>query len=359
VARASYDRFSGYGIFPFALDADTPALIGRTDFLGTRWSAETRLTQPLPGRQVVTLGAQFIDNMHQDQQAHYDPPEPGFVGYVENRSSKQHAFYAEDEIKAARWLILNAGVRYDHYEDFRRFTPRAAVIVMPSHAQSFKYLFGSAFRAPNAYELNSFYFGVPNLRPESIDTHEIVWERYTNDRLRTSVSTYWYRADHLITLRPDAATLLGITYANQGHVRAKGLEFEAQMRVTAGVRGLVSYALQSSTDQDSGQALTNSPRQMLKAHVSMQGPTARSSLTIEMLTMSGRTTLAGSILPSATLANLTMIQPVGQSFELVGIVRNLFNAQYADPGSSANLQDSIPQNGRTFRIGLRWQLSSK
>ena len=91
----------------------------------------------------------------------------------------------------------------------------------------------------------------------------------------------------------------------------------------------------------------------------MQGPTARSSLTIEMLNNSSRTTLAGSVLSPKTLANVTLIQPAGRFFELVGTVRNLFNAEYSDPGSSANLQDSIPQNGRTFRIGLRWKLSSK
>ena len=70
----------------------------------------------------------------------------------------------------------------------------------PSSNQSFKYLYGSAFRAPNEYELNTFYFGERqrDLRPESIDTHELVWERYTNDWLRTSVSTYWYRGR-----RPD------------------------------------------------------------------------------------------------------------------------------------------------------------
>ena len=73
---------------------------------------------------------------------------------------------------------------------------------MPSSNQSFKYLYGQAFRAPNEYELNTFYFGeaTASLRPESIDTHELVWERYTNDWLRTSVSAYWYKADGLITL---------------------------------------------------------------------------------------------------------------------------------------------------------------
>jgi outer membrane receptor protein involved in Fe transport len=56
-----------------------------------------------------------------------------------------------------------------------------------------KYLYGRAFRTPNAFELNTVFFGeqVNDLRPESIDTHELVWERYTNDWLRTSVSTYW------------------------------------------------------------------------------------------------------------------------------------------------------------------------
>ena len=117
-------------------------------------------------------------------------------------SSKQHAVYVQDEIKLARWLIVNAGLRYDSYEEFGRLTPRAALIVLPSSTQSFKYLYGNAFRAPNANELNTFYFGeqVIDLRPESIDTHELVWERYINDWLRTSVSTYWYKADRLITL---------------------------------------------------------------------------------------------------------------------------------------------------------------
>ena len=70
------------------------------------------------------------------------------------RSSTQHAVYVQDEIKLARWLIVNAGLRYDGYEEFMRVTPRAALIVLPSSTQSLKYLYGNAFRAPNAYELN-------------------------------------------------------------------------------------------------------------------------------------------------------------------------------------------------------------
>jgi outer membrane receptor for ferrienterochelin and colicins len=355
VARASYDRFTSDGIYPFAgLNDDAALLIVGTSALGSRWSAGTWLTRALPGRQVLTFGAELIDNVHQDQRAQYS--DPAVTGFIEKGSSIQHAVFAQDEIKFGSALIFNAGVRYDGYETFRRLSPRAAVIVMPSPSQSFKYLFGAAFRAPNAYEQTSFYFGMPNLQPESIDTHELVWERYTNDWLRTSVSTYWYSADGLITLTPDPSAYLGLTYVNQGQVRAKGLELEAQMRIRGGVRGMMSYALQHVTDQATHEALTNSPRHMLKARVSVDGPTDRSFISVEALHLSSRTTLGGLTLPPRIVATVTMIQPIRRSFELVGTVRNLFNDQRADPASAEHLQDSIPQNGRTFRIGLHWKL---
>ena len=355
--RASLDRFAAVGLYPFAPpDNDAILPIGRLDILGTRWSAGTMLTRALPGRQTLTLGGEFIDNLHQDQQLNYNDPD--FTGFIEKRSSTEHAVYAQDEIKATPWLILNAGIRYDGYQDFRRLTPRAALIVMPSSSQSFKYLFGSAFRAPNAYELNAFYFGKETLRPESIDTHELVWERYMNDWLRTSVSTYWYQANGLITLAPDPSTFLGVRYVNEGRVRAKGLELETQMRIKGGVQGLFSYALQQVTDQDTHQALINSPRHMLKARVSVHGPTAQSSISVEAQYLSSRSTIAGNSLPPATVANVTVIQPIGRTFELFGTVRNLFNERFADPASDQHLEDSIPQNGRTVRIGLRWKPGS-
>jgi iron complex outermembrane receptor protein len=200
----------------------------------------------------------------------------------------------QDEIKVARWLIINTGLRYDGYENFRRITPRSALIVLPSATQSFKYLYGRAFRAPNAYELNSYFFGnnVNNLRPESIDTHELVWEHYLNDRLRTSVSTYWYTADRLITLIEDETAFLDVAYINRGTVRAKGLELEAQMRLAGTSRVLMGYALQRSVDQETHVGLPNSPRHMAKARISLPGPWDQSFLSVEGQYLSARETLA-------------------------------------------------------------------
>jgi len=358
--RAAFDRFSYFGTYPFAGEEDrAPTLVGRNDVIGTRWNIGAGLSRSLPGRQTVRAGVEFIDNMRQDQMARFiDPP---LVVLDSKRSSVQHAVYVQDEIRLARWFIVNAGLRYDHYQEFLRASPRAAVIVLPSSTQSFKYLYGGAFRAPNAYELNAVYFGerVNDLRPESIKTHEFVWERYIHDWLRTSASTYWYSAQQLITQIPDDSTLLGGSFVNDEDVRATGLEVEAQMRLPAGSQALISYGLQKAADHETRAELPNSPRHMAKARISVPGPTRRSFVTVEGQYLSSRKTLATSEVSTSATVNVTIVQPLGRSWELFGGARNVFDAQYADPASSQHRQDAIPQNGRTARIGLRWGLSTK
>jgi iron complex outermembrane receptor protein len=232
---------------------------------------------------------------------------------------------------------------------------------MPSALQSFKYLYGRAFRAPNTYERNDFYFGdrVTTLQPESIDTHEVVWERYAGDWLRTSVSSYWYKADRLISLTGDPSAFLGVSYINEGEVRAKGLELEAQMRLWRGAESHMSYALQEATDSATGVALTNSPGQMVKARISapLFGP--GSSLALEVLGIGSRRTVTGEVVPGVATANLTLIKPLPAGFELLGSVRNAFDVDYADPSSDQHLQSTIPRDGRTIRVGLRWSLSNR
>jgi outer membrane receptor for ferrienterochelin and colicins len=363
--RGSYDRFSYSGLYPLAVESDgTPTLVGQTEGLGSRWSVSSGLTRTLFGRHTLRAGAEFIDNLHQDQHASFlGDPEP----FLElPNSSTQQALYVQNETRVTSWLIANAGLRYDRYEQFDRVTPRAAVIVLPSSSQSFKYLYGGAFRAPNFYEANSVYFGdrVLALRPESIDTHEFVWERYFNDRLRTAVSTYWYKADRLITPALDDTAFLGSTFVNQGQVRAKGLELEAQVRLRGESRALVSYAIQRTADRETRDELPNSPRHMAKARVSLPGPVGRSFISLEGQYLSRRQTLArpsaagllaaGSVDAAATL-NVTLVQPLGRAWELSGGIRNVFDTKYDDPVSDQHAQEAIEQNGRTARIGLTWK----
>ena len=268
--------------------------------------------------------------------------------------------FVQDEFKFGSHVILNAGLRYDGYAEFDRVTPRTALIFMPSAHQSFKYLYGNAFRAPNMYERIGYYFGpASHLAAARVDRHSRARVGAVHRRLAADVGVgllvQGRTPDHA-DRHDDPDAFLGVTYVNEGEVRAKGLELEAQMRLWRGAEGHMSYALQNATDQATGATSVNSPRQMAKARVSapLFGP--GSSLAIEVLGIGGRQTVAGNELGAATTANLTVIKPLGRSLELVGTVRNLFGLDYAVPASDEHLQDTIPQNGRTFRVGLRVKL---
>jgi iron complex outermembrane receptor protein len=295
---------------------------------------------------------EFFDNVQQDQTNYYD----NSAGTEIDQASKQGALYVQDEVRLKDWLLLNGGVRYDDYQGIRRVTPRTAVILVPSPNQSFKYLYGQAFRAPNAYELSFYSNGIPNasLRPESIDTHEVVWERYTGDWLRTSVSAYRYKAQQLITLQPAADTFLGLIYMNTGTVTAQGLELEAEVKLKWGLQSVASYALQRATDVESNLALVNSPQHMAKLRISVPGPAKRSFASVEVQYLSRRETRGSENVVPKAIATVAFSQPLGRSLQMVLSARNLFNQAYADPTSAAQAQDALEQNGRTLRVGLRW-----
>ena len=352
VLRGAYDRFTSDGYYPFDASPFARVSVGYYDLAGSWVTVGGRVTRPLPW-QTLMVGAEYIDNVQQKYVTGFDAVPHASI----DQSSSRRAVYVEDEIKLGRHVIVNGGLRYDGYERFNRVTPRTALIVMPTPHQSFKYLYGRAFRAPNIYETIEYYFGpgVAALRPESIDTHEFVWERYTGDWLRTSVSGYWYKADRLITLTEfnDPSALIGVTYMNQGEVRAKGAEFEAQMRLWGDAQGHLSYALQEARDQATDNILTNSPRQMIKGRVNAPLFGTGPSVALEVLGIGSRKTIAGNQLSATATTNLTITRSLGRSFELVGTVRNLFDVVYAIPASDSHLQDSILQNGRTFRVGLR------
>jgi iron complex outermembrane receptor protein len=153
----------------------------------------------------------------------------------------------------------------------------------------------------------------------------------------------------------DDSTQGGYTYVNEGQVRAKGLELEAQVRLRGEAHTVVSYAIQSAVDQQTALTLPNSPRHVAKGRISVPGPTPRSFVSVEGLYLSSRATLAGQRVPGRAHLNLHVVQALGRSWELFGGVRNLFDVRSFDPVSSLHRQDAIEQNGRTARVGVTWK----
>jgi iron complex outermembrane receptor protein len=162
----------------------------------------------------------------------------------------------------------------------------------------------------------------------------------------------------LLELTPDPAQEEDLRWINQGGAKAHGFEVEAEWRFRR-VEGLGSYTLQKAVDADAGALLSNSPRHAGKLRVSMPAIGRGSTVAFEAHMLGRRGTLAGDFVDRAVTSHLTLVEPVGGRVDLVAQVRNLFDRAYADPGSEEHLQDAIPQDGRTFTVGLRWRYGSR
>jgi outer membrane receptor for ferrienterochelin and colicins len=345
--RAFADRYAYEGVYPYPegnLDDSATAVW---------WGAEARMSTPVGTRNMVTAGAELRKSPQQDQFSR-TPGLPADDLRIE-QSSSFWALFVDDEVRLHDKVRVNVGLRYDRYDTFDRVTPRAALIVNRSSNEAFKYLFGTAFRAPNAYESDYLTGGdrSAKLQPETANSHELVWERYVGDWLRTSVSGYSNDVTNLLRLvSTDSDALI---FRNLGEVHSRGLEVELEARHKSGWRGLASYGLQETVDQETKLELTNSPRHLLQARGWMPLPWAGAGLSMELRNISRRFTLDRGTVNAATTMNLGLSVPLGPRFVLEANARNLFAADVAEPGSEEHRQRAITQNGRVLRVGVAWR----
>jgi iron complex outermembrane receptor protein len=308
------------------------------------------------GKHRVTAGNEYRYNSRQDQE-NYDA-DPYFSYLNDKRGSRIWALYAVDEFRIRENLIVNAGLRYDHYDTFGgTANPRLALIYKPDEHGSVKLLYGQAFRAPNSFEL--FYQASditksnPFLQPETIRTTELVFERYLK-RFRFVVSAFYNDIHGLITEVMDP-TDGKIHFSNLENVKGKGVETAIEMRLPNGIEGGVSYTMQNSLSERTRDSLSNSPSHLAKMRFSV--PLARRKVfasfqgfyTSERRTL-GDANLAGHFVSNATLFGKSLFK----GCDLSAGVYNLFNVRYANPGAEEHVQDSITQDGRSYRLKLTY-----
>jgi iron complex outermembrane receptor protein len=364
LARLSYDHVPYDGYFTFNQDhAPRPSTIGINRDIGRAdwWSAELQISKQLFDRHKVTVGAEYRDYFRLDQKNFDLSPFESFLD--DKREAKVLAYYLQDEFTIFKNLRLNAGVRYDYYNDFGgSLNPRIALIYNPFKTAALKLLYGQAFRAPNAYEMFYQDGGLtskpnPDLKPEKIHTYEVVWEQYFGKHYRFVASGYYYRIRDLITQQLDPADGL-IVYRNADQVEAKGVELELGGKWANGLEGRISYALQEAKNAQTGRLLTNSPTHLPKFNLIV--PLYKNKLFsgLEVQYLSPRKTLDNSHVGDAFIANITLLnRNVVKGVEFSASVYNLLNQKFSDPGAAehiANGMSGIIQDGITFRVKLTY-----
>ncbi len=349
-ARTSYDqtRLQGPVVFPTG-SPDAPTAVDTYSFRGNWLDGEAKLSGNLFQKHRITIGTEMTDNLREDQGNFFEN-----VFTADPESSVIWALYGQDEFAIASKLTLSAGLRYDHYSDFGGTTnPRLGLIYHLFHPTTLKLLYGTAFRAPEPYELTPDFGSVydDNLRlgPEKIRSVEGVVEQGLGTHFTASGSVFRNWIDDLITNETESNGQL--VYENSDQAVATGVEVELKGRLASGLQGWASYGYVVAEKPTTHQILTNSPHHLGKLDVSYPVLQHRLFASADAQYTSAVQTLAGNTINGFSVLNFTLLgHTLGKHLDLSGSVYNVFNKKYFDPGRPEDPEDSIQQDGRNFRV---------
>jgi iron complex outermembrane receptor protein len=359
-AGLSVNLLADYGDYRFRNDtpgdrtAPEVADLYRDTAVGRWLTLQTRVTDGRDPEHKWVYGLDWLQDLERTQRG--VDMDTGEV-YIDVASrGHQASLYAQDEWRVAPGWLVNLGARYDHHSSFGgALSPRLGLIQRVSPRTTLKYLLGSAYRAPNAFELyyddslsgTSTQLSNPDLRPERIRTLELAVEHETDGHWLVTGSLFQYRVKDLIAF--DGASLM---YTNQGHIRANGIALEAERRWNSSAHLKVSMEYQRAEDND-GQ-ISHTPKWTAKALGMV--PLGDWRLGFEAYHVGARASTDGGKVAAYDVAHLNLVAPRfknGAEFSLH--VANLFDAEYADPAGLDHEMTRIPQDGRTLEARFNWR----
>ncbi len=351
--RAAYDTYDYHGQSVY--DTDTGQVVNDDSARARWWGLEAGASRTFFNCFRFALGTELRQSTTLRQRNYDGSP---FASYLDV-AGEQFVLgaYADGRWEITKALSISAGVRWDRYDSFgETVNPRAALIWKPREGTTLKLLYGEAFRAPNIYQLD--YTGPgqranPALQPETIRTYEAVAEQYLGPHWRGSVSLFRNEIFGLIDATDDGQDL--VIFTNSGDARVHGVEAEIEGKWDNGVLLRASYTRYDAVSSITGQKLANSPENMLKAHASV--PVFRDRLfgSVELLYAGDRTTLTRGHTGDAWLLNATLFsRELIPGLEVSASVYNLLDQKYRTPGGEEHLQDTIAQDGRTFRLKMTY-----
>jgi iron complex outermembrane receptor protein len=355
-ARLTYNRYEDKSDYP--LDNAGVRTLNR-DSAVAEWIGSDLYATKLIGDHLVTVGMEHRWQFTQQLQNFDVSPTTNTV-LDDNHHSLVQGYYLQDEYHILKELILNAGLRIDHYDNFgSTINPRAALIWKPQDSTVLRLTYGEAFRAPNAYE--QFYGdgltqkNNPNLKPEKVHTFEFGWDQFLGENYRTSFSGFYTHISDLLEQTTDTDGLL--IFTNQNKVESKGIELLAEGKWENGVSGRLSYSYQETKNLESGQSVANSPHSLVKGSLTAPLPLKKSFATLETIYTSSRLNANREKIDGAAICNLTLLnRDLLKGLDISASIYNLFDTRYSAPSGPEHINHlgealrEITQDGITFRI---------
>ncbi|HEV7763756.1 MAG TPA: TonB-dependent receptor [Thermoanaerobaculia bacterium] len=326
--RAWSDRTAYEGLYPYGEKTYEKSLSQSN-------GGEVRFRWDLRSNHRVTVGSEYIDV----RRAEYE-----YEGYRFNRPFDAMSFYVQDEYQPTETIALTVGLRQDSYSHASgSLSPRAGVVFSPNDRNTFKLLYGKAFRIASVYELDS----TPSLQPETIRSLELVWEKRLSPLLFGTAAIYDIHADRIIHSTGNGS------FENMGTIISRGTEVGVELRRPDGLWSHLSYTLQTGRDDD-GQPLVNAPQHMITAGVSTS-PWQKMHGGLEAIYESSRRTLNGGMTDGFVILNGTIARRLVEGLKLAVSAENLFDTRYSLPVGSEIRGNAIRQDGRSFTVRLAYE----
>ncbi|HEY6807790.1 MAG TPA: TonB-dependent receptor, partial [Gemmatimonadales bacterium] len=349
-ATVSYDAYTYRGRYPYAAGLTTDYALGRS------WSLDAQYVRLVGGSHRVVAGVSAQLNTKQDQGG--DNVDSGSVIFRSHRASQVAAVFAQDQWRLASAVQATVGLRYDHYDTFGgTLNPRLAVVYNLPRAGTLKLLYGRAFRAPNAYEMDYQDGGLSTkaatgLKPERMESYEAVFEGRPFSRVRVTATGFVLNLSELITQVVDPADSL-LVYRNLGRAHSQGVELEAEFRAQGGVEAGASVTFQHVTDPTTRAELPTAPHAVATARFSapVAGDVLRASLSARYV--GAQRSVMGAAVGASTVADVALLGAVTERATAALGVYNAFDARYSDPAGSDQVATAIPQNRRNVRLTVQ------
>jgi outer membrane receptor for ferrienterochelin and colicins len=357
MARAFYDYYRFDGTYPFDYaDPVNPGVTLNSDYARADWAGtELQLSKTLFEKHRLTAGIEYKHDIALAQKNFDVSPPATYVDIMTTRDIV--GVYVQDEYSILTNLIASAGVRYDYFSAFgSAANPRGSIIYSPVPETTLKLLYGEAYRAPNDFETSynaTGYKHTVTLHPETVRSFEFVYEQDLPARLRFTAVAFDEDIKNLVVQEADPADGL-IFWNNLDSVTTRGVEFELEREWISGVRGRVSYTFADAHDAAGG-TLSNSPKSVFKSQVSVPVWREKIFTSVELLATSDRLTARRAKAEGFAVVNATIFaRELVKGLEVSASVYNLLDRKYGDPVSDDFAQETIPQDGRTFRVKLTY-----